>query len=134
MAEDGSKVGYGHPPEHGKVKPGERRNPKGRPRGSKNKKTIAERFINVADEAVSITEGGKSVRRSGSEAAMKLLRALALKGQDARTLERFLDRYQELEQVAASRKTTSYPFTDIDRQVLDEMYRRMKLCEADGNE
>lgn len=134
MTDEEGRVGRGHPPEHGKIKPGERRNPKGRPKGSKNKKTIAERFIELADKPVSVTEDGKSVRRSGSEAAIKLLRALALKGQDARTLERFLDRYQELEQVAASRKTTSYPFTDIDRQVLDEMYRRMKLCEADDNE
>jgi Family of unknown function (DUF5681) len=130
---DERKVGFRVPPAHGKIKPGEKRSP-GRPKGSRNKTTIAERFLRIAEEAVSVTEGGKSVRRSSAEVVFKKLRNLALTKDDARILERFLDRYVELEQMASATKTTGYPFTDLDKQVMDEMYRRMKLCEEiDGD-
>lgn len=41
------EVGYGRPPVHGQIKPGEVRNQNGRPKGSKNKVGAPEEFYNV---------------------------------------------------------------------------------------
>ena len=59
------KGGYGNPPEHGQFKKGESGNPKGRPRGSKNNKTIIGEIcgrkmiltINGKKKTMSIREG-----------------------------------------------------------------------------
>lgn len=131
MSDEKKKVGYGVTPEHTRVKPGQKLNPRGRPRGSKNKKTIAERLLKIADETLTVTERGKSVRQSSPEIAFKRLRNFALTKDDGRLIERFIDRYHELEQIASAAKTESYPFNELDKQVMDEMYRRMKLCAGD---
>lgn len=128
---DEKKVGYGVTPEHTRVKPGQKLNPHGRPKGSKNKKTYAERFLKHADEPLEVSEQGKRSRQPSVDIAIKRLRKLALTGENGKDLKVFLDKYAELEKVASAAAPSSYPFNDLDKQVMDEMYRRMKLCVGD---
>ncbi len=51
------KVGYKRPPEATQIKPGERRNPRGRPRGSANQKTVILRALN---RKVAVPRGDKT--------------------------------------------------------------------------
>lgn len=134
MANEKKPVGYANPPEATKFRKGDGR-PRGhRPKGSRNKKTVAERFMEIAEEALPVNEKGKPGRRASPEIVFKKLRNFALTKDDSKLMERFLDRYTELEKIASSTKTVSYPFSVLDRQVMDEMFRRMKRCEQDGDE
>jgi hypothetical protein len=45
-AQTGNKIGYGHPPKQFRFQPGQSGNPKGRPPGRPNLKTMVERVIN----------------------------------------------------------------------------------------
>ena len=49
-------VGYGQPPKETRFQPGQSGNPRGRPKGSKNLKTIVEVVLN---EKVEVTESGR---------------------------------------------------------------------------
>jgi len=131
MSDEKKNVGYGVTPEHTRVKPGQKLNPRGRPKGSKNKKTLAERFLKHADEPLEVSEQGKKSRQASVDIAIKRLRKLALTGEDGKMLKVFLDKYAELEKTASVAAPNSYPFSELDKQVMDEMYRRMKLCAGD---
>tara|TARA_R110000824_G_scaffold137343_1_gene301424 strand:- start:1455 stop:1901 length:447 start_codon:yes stop_codon:yes gene_type:complete len=70
-------VGYGKPPVHGRFKPGQSGNPKGRPKGAKNLKTdLSEELA----ERIQIREGGKSLKISKQRAVLKALVSKALGG------------------------------------------------------
>ena len=51
------KVGYKRPPKENQFKPGQRGNPKGRPRGSRNLKTIVEESLT---KTISVRRGNKT--------------------------------------------------------------------------
>lgn len=94
------KVGYGRPPEHGKIKPGERRNPNGRRGNGKKVKTAkempsdAEILARIDSEIVEVngqkmskrelelrTQHSRSIK--GDVAASKILQAVREKGKPA---------------------------------------------------
>lgn len=50
------EVGYGRPPQHSRFKPGQSGNPRGRPKGRQNLKTVLE---NILDQKVTVTENGR---------------------------------------------------------------------------
>jgi len=70
-------VGYGKPPEHTRFRKGQSGNPKGRPRASKNFKTIVR---NVLNQAVPITIDGKTRRVTSQEALLEQMRRDAFQG------------------------------------------------------
>src|SRR6266446_5725047 len=70
-------VGYCRPPLHSRFKPGQSGNPKGRPRQSRNLRTIVKQ---VLSEDMQIREGGRLRRMSAMEALVRTLRARAFKG------------------------------------------------------
>lgn len=70
-------VGYGHPPLHSRIQPGQRLNPKGRPRGSKNTATlITEEF----DRKIRGREGDRVTKFSKRQAAIRNLTTKAAAG------------------------------------------------------
>ncbi len=83
---DDDEMGYGKPPKHGRFKKGRSGNPKGRPKGTKNFRTILQEQL---AEPVSVRENGKVTRVSTQHAALMKLRAKALNG-DHRALDRLL--------------------------------------------
>ena len=70
-------VGYRKPPRQRRFKPGKSGNQRGRPRGSKNRKTIVQE---VANEMHTITEDGQQQRRSTLELVLLALRNRAAEG------------------------------------------------------
>jgi len=77
-----AKVGYGSPPVHSRFKPGVSGNPSGRPKDSKNLKTLLHAILN---EQISLQEGSQARKVSKAEAIMRRLIIGALKG-DSRDL------------------------------------------------
>jgi uncharacterized protein DUF5681 len=78
-----SRIGYGRPPEQSQFKPGKSGNPKGRPKASRNLKTI---IRNALTSSVILREGEK--KRSVSKLEGIVLRQLesALKGNEKAAL------------------------------------------------
>jgi hypothetical protein len=75
-------VGFRRPPLHTRFKPGVSGNPSGRPKDSKNFKTLLHLILN---EQISLQEGSQSRKISKAEAIMRRLIIGALKG-DSRDL------------------------------------------------
>ncbi len=78
------QVGYGKPPMRRRFKVSG--NPKGRPKGSKNLKTIVKM---VANEMHDMLEKGKRRRRSTLYLVLRCLRNIALEGKNVRAFEEF---------------------------------------------
>jgi len=76
---DDDKRGYGHPPKEHQFRSGEdgNRNGKGRPKGSKNRKTIVRE---IACERHRVTENGRKVIRTTAELLLHGLRMQAFAG------------------------------------------------------
>jgi hypothetical protein len=72
-----AKVGYCHPPLHSRFPPGVSGNPSGRPKESKNLKTLLHSILN---EEISLQDGSQSRKVSKAEAIMRRLIVGALKG------------------------------------------------------
>jgi hypothetical protein len=117
-------VGYGKPPKATRFQPGRSGNPKGRPRGRKNLRTILEETL---FKSVMVTESGQKRRVPAIEAAFLRLLNKALEG-DLRafnTLGRYLP---QLEQTAVAESTgtesTRPSNPERDAKIL-ELYTKM---------
>ena len=89
-------VGYGKPPLIRRFKSGQSGNRRGRPRGSKNCKTIVRE---IANEMHSVTEDGRLRRRSILEFMLLALRNLAAEGnvRAFREYKKYLAKYDPRE-------------------------------------
>ena len=85
-------VGYGKPPRHTRFESGRSGNPKGRPRGAKNLKTL---FIEALNETVIIAENGERRKISKRQAIVKQVVDKAAKGGDWRCTKLLLELPQE---------------------------------------
>ncbi len=86
-------VGYGKPPMKRRFKSAQSGNRRGRPRGSKNRKTIVRAIMN---EMHAVTEDGRRRRRSTLELMLLALRNRAAEGnvRAFRAYKKFLAKYE----------------------------------------
>lgn len=95
-------VGYGRPPVVSRFKPGQSGNPKGRPRGSKNKRPALNEerlksiIIGEAYRSIVVNEGTKQVTIPMAQAVMRSIAVNAAKGQ-SRSQKLFTDLLAETE-------------------------------------
>jgi hypothetical protein len=120
------KVGRGgDPPKDTQFKKGMSGNPKGRPKGSKNLRTL---IMEAARDHVTATVGGKTRKISKIQATTMQLATKAAGGDHA-AMSKFLDWIDEIETRAAAAKPTQFPLSEPDLEVLRAAYERMKQCE-----
>src|ERR1041384_2567600 len=118
-------VGRGTPPNRSQFSKGQRGNPKGRPKGSRNVRSI---IMEAARHPVTATIDGKQRRISKVQAtAMQLATRAA--GGDPRAVSQLLDWVDEIEIRAAAARPAQFPFEQADLEVLKAVHDRMKLLD-----
>lgn len=100
-------------------------NPKGRPKGSKNRNTIIRKVLN---QVVAGDIEGRQKRVTVTEASLLRLSQLALQG-NLQAIHSILALWKESEDAIAAEREADYPYSEADRQVIDDVYARMKDCE-----
>jgi hypothetical protein len=117
------KVGYGRPPVHTRFKPGSSGNTKGRPKGSRNIKTVLEHVMN---QKVTVRENGKTRKTTKFEAMVQSHASKAIKG-DARSLSALLALLVKTGQLTedGSENSTSW-LTEDDAAIIDDFMHRQK--------
>jgi hypothetical protein len=121
------KAGPGNPPKHTQFRKGASGNPQGRPKGTKNLKTI---LTEAARGRITVEIDGKQRTISTLQATALQLARKAGRGDPKATVE-FLDRMDEIETNAAAAKPAQFPLSEQDIEVLRDAYERMKQCAAD---
>lgn len=117
----GDKPG-GQPPDNTKFRPGTSGNPRGRPKGSKNIRTL---LMEAANDEISATIRGKTQSISKARAAVLQLATKAASG-DLRAMARFIDMIDEIEMRAAAAKPPDFPLSEKDIEVIHAVHERMK--------
>jgi len=129
-------IGYGKPPKSGQIKKGERRNPKGRPKGSKNLKTD---LLEELSEMMRVRESGKDHRISKQRALIKTQVARALNGND-RAAAKIIDLYLKVVGIEDAAADADLSLTLDEREVLEKLGERLRrraglgAPETDGEE
>lgn len=95
------EVGYGKPPRHTRFKPGRSGNPRGRPSGSKNLKTLLSEALN---ETVIVVDNGRRKKITKREAVIAQLVNKSAKA-DLRAIKILLDVQKEIETGSGSGPT-----------------------------
>jgi hypothetical protein len=115
-------VGYGKPPKHTRFKPGESGNPSGRPKGTKNLKTIARREF---EQKIEVREGQRVREITKKEAFVKgtINRALQKGGKDSDTALRLL---AEIEGDAEAASAPLIPLSQDEDEVLAAYEARLR--------
>lgn len=96
-------MGYRDPPKAGQIKPGEVRNAKGRPKGSKNRKTVVR---DIASRHHYVTVDGERRRVTSLEALLLRLQFLAIEkgGKALKEHQRLVETYD----IAAEEESKGY--------------------------
>ena len=114
------KVGYCHPPLATRFRPGQSGNPKGRPKGSRDLRTVV---AAVAAELVEIKENDRLRRITKLEAVVKQLANRAAQGQE-RATKSFLDLFDTLE--SRPQPPEAEPLGEADAAVIADLVRRIR--------
>jgi hypothetical protein len=113
------KVGYGRPPRHAQFRKGQSGNPKGRPQGRANAKTIVSRVIN---EKVTVREGDQARAMTKLEGMLQAHLVKAIKG-DARSASLVIGLVAKLGLLADAEKETFTTLSEEDQAILEEYVR-----------
>jgi hypothetical protein len=116
-----SGVGYKRPPRENRWKKGECGNPEGRPRGHRN---LAAALTAVLHESVSRPVDGEERAMTKIEAVTRELVDKALEG-DPRFIRELLAEIHKKE-TQAELDTAGQPLTEVDREVLEALYARLR--------
>jgi Family of unknown function (DUF5681) len=123
-------VGYGKPPHHTRFKPGQSGNPRGRPSGSKNLKTLLGDALN---EPVVIADNGGRRRVSKREAIVTQLVNRSATA-DWRAVKILLDILRDLEGQTDPASSEASAFTAADEKVIEQLRVRFLKAKADDRD
>jgi Family of unknown function (DUF5681) len=115
------EVGYGKPPRHTRFEPGRSGNPRGRPPGAKNMKTLLSKALN---ELVVVTEPGGRRKVSKREAIVTQLVNRSAKA-DYKAIQILLGMLRDIEGDTDAYSSDA-AFTEADQQIIQRIRSRLK--------
>ena len=121
--EDDYEVGYGKPPRHTRFIKGQSGNPRGRPPGAKNLKTLLSEALN---ETVIVTENGGRRKVTKRQAIITQLVNRSATA-DFRAIKILLDMLREIENQTEPAAPETSAFSEADEEVLDQLRARFSL-------
>jgi Family of unknown function (DUF5681) len=114
-------VGYGKPPQHTRFVKGQSGNPRGRPPGAKNMKTLLSKALN---ELVVVTEPGGRRKVSKREAIVTQLVNRSAKG-DYKAIQILLGMLRDIEGDTDTHSSDA-AFTEADQQIIQRIRSRLR--------
>src|SRR5712671_357999 len=120
------EVGYGKPPRHSQFVKGQSGNPRGRPPGAKNLKTLLSEALN---EPVIVTENGGQRKISKREAIVTQLVNRSATA-DLRAIKILLDILRDIEGQTEPSSTEASAFTAADEKVIEQLRARFAKAET----
>jgi len=115
------EVGYGKPPRHTWFKKGQSGNPRGRPSGSKNLKTLLSEALN---EPVTITENGRQRKITKREAIVRQVVNCSATP-DWRGVKIVFDLLRDIEGQTEPAADEPSAFTVADEEVIEQLKARL---------
>ena len=115
------EVGYGKPPRHSQFVKGQSGNPRGRPAGAKNLKTLLSKALN---EFVIVAENGRRRKITKRQAIVTQLVNRSAKS-DLRATKILLDIIQELER-GTQPASSETAFGPADEKVIEQLKARLR--------
>lgn len=119
-----------NPPAHTRFKPGESGNPKGRPKGRKNLKTVIEKELATR---VTLTENGKPIKATKQEIIIRRLVHDSMKGQH-RATDLVLRLLRELFSADQADDAASAQISQPDRATLRRIKARLDGLVSDEDQ
>jgi Family of unknown function (DUF5681) len=120
------EVGYGKPPAHTRFKKGQSGNPRGRPPGAKNLKTL---LSEVLSEPVIVTENGGQRKITKREAIVAQLVNRSATA-DWRAVKILFDILREIEDQTEPASPETSVFTAADEKVIEQLRARFSKSES----
>jgi hypothetical protein len=127
MTDEISNAGYGRPPVAGRFKAGQSGNPGGRPKGSKNLRTLIKE---EGGKKVVVQEGGRRKKVSKMGLAVTQLMNKAAQG-EVRFVGLALDQMHNAEAATAGDNHAG-EFAEADRQVIEHFLQRVRQISQGG--
>ena len=115
------EIGYGQPPSHSRFVKGQSGNPRGRPPGAKNLKTLLDQALN---QPVIVTENGRRRKITKRQAIIAQLVNQSAKA-DWRAIKMLLDILREIEGQTEPASQETAAFTANDEKVIEQLKARL---------
>jgi Family of unknown function (DUF5681) len=120
------EVGYGKPPHHTRFRKGQSGNPRGRPPGAKNLKSLLSKALN---QPVIVTENGGNRKITKREAIITQLVNRSATA-DLRAIKILLDIVRDIEGQSEANSPETSSFSAADEKVIAQLRERFSKAET----